>query len=61
MAHVAVPSDTSLTAGDVIPVAATIDMSGHHMWVGYVNTEIVAVDSTVNENVSYSCHLYLLL
>ena len=48
----AIPSSSSLAVGDKIPIAGTIDFSGQHLWVGYIESEVVAHDDTVNEVVS---------
>ena len=48
----AIPSNSSLAVGDKIPIAGTIDFSGQHLWVGYIESEVVAHDDTVNEVVS---------
>lgn len=48
----AITPDSKLAVGDMIPIAATVDISGEHLWVGYVENEVVQMVDTENENVS---------
>jgi len=63
VAHVGVLSNSTDLVGELIPVAGTVDISGEHLWVGYMDSTVVDESSALNDNVSdnYSALYWLLL
>jgi len=50
---VSIPATSTAIAGDIMPVAAAVDINGNNrIWVGYTDFTVAAADAVANLNVS---------